>query len=229
MKDLKRKSASPLATIRFHHFDNLMSCAKSGPYFFFRDRIVPGQLRPQACHGSGVPEVSPTRRCSRSSRATHCRSGTGSGAFAGLPSPRPPHRSSQPRLGRRRPRWRRLRPYRRGRPPGPPPRRPVRSADEPDPAAAGPARPLSETEPVPAPTGTVPNYLRWLSDRREQTEDYPGIDRNTILYALARHAARLADADAAVRFEAQENVATRKTTLKPELVDPSTTGVDRKS
>lgn len=85
--------------------------------------------------------------------------------------------------------------------------------------------PPSETEPVPAPAGgTVPNYLRWLADRRERSEDYPGSDRNTILYALARHGAQLADADAAVRFEAQENVATRKTALEPELVDPSTTG-----
>jgi hypothetical protein len=84
--------------------------------------------------------------------------------------------------------------------------------------------PLSETDPVPEASSTVPSYLRWLSDRRERTEDYPGTDRDTILYALARHSARLADADAVVRFEAQANVAERKTALEPELVDPSTTG-----
>jgi hypothetical protein len=84
--------------------------------------------------------------------------------------------------------------------------------------------PLSETDPVPAASSTVPNYLRWLSDRRERTQEYPGADRDTILYALARHSARLADADAVVRFDVQENVAARKTALEPELVDPSTIG-----
>jgi hypothetical protein len=84
--------------------------------------------------------------------------------------------------------------------------------------------PLSETDPVPPASDTVPNYLRWLADRRERTEEFPGVDRNTILYVLARHGARLADADAAVRFEAPQNVAARKSSLEPEIVDPSTTG-----
>jgi hypothetical protein len=83
---------------------------------------------------------------------------------------------------------------------------------------------LSESEPIPAGSDTVPNYLRWLADRRDRTEDYPGNDRDTILFALARHSAKLADADAVVRLDAQQNVAVSKSVLEPELVDPGLTG-----
>ena len=90
--------------------------------------------------------------------------------------------------------------------------------------------PLSETDPVPPGGAGVPNYLRWLARRGDRSGSFPGADARTLLFALLRHSAALADADAAVRVSAPASVVARKAALEPELVDPAggTTGTLRR-
>ena len=134
-----------------------------------------------------APGARRTRSCSRSSAAMRCRSDTGSAAArAGLREvsrdvPRQPG-SSRPRP-RRRASSRSL-----DAPalPGPPQRRAVRPAD-----AAGSARRSSSTrrsrrrDAVSAASRHGAELPRAGSrDRRERTAEFPGADRNTILFAL---------------------------------------------
>lgn len=77
---------------------------------------------------------------------------------------------------------------------------------------------LSETDPLPESIG-VPNYLRHLAERADRSGDYDGPGARSLLYALARHAARLADLDAAVRFTGPSSVVAARARIEPELVD----------
>ncbi|MFN2347759.1 MAG: hypothetical protein ABR616_18855 [Dermatophilaceae bacterium] len=88
--------------------------------------------------------------------------------------------------------------------------------------------PLSEVEPLPGQEARGPNYLRYLADRSERTAPYDGPGARTLLRALAEHAAKLADLDAAVRLTAPTSIGAAKAALEPEVVDavpgrPSTT------
>lgn len=84
--------------------------------------------------------------------------------------------------------------------------------------------PLSETAAIPGPDSTLPNYLRWLGDRQDRVSGFGGPDASTILFAMLTHSARLADADAAVRFGGPASVVATKAAMEPELVDPTSSG-----
>ena len=79
--------------------------------------------------------------------------------------------------------------------------------------------PLSETDPIPAEPRTGRNYLAFLGGRKERTAAFDGPGGRSILFALARQACRLADADAAVRATRPASVVAAKAELEPDVID----------
>jgi hypothetical protein len=87
---------------------------------------------------------------------------------------------------------------------------------------------LSETEPLPPDPVSNQNYLTFLAERGDRAGGFSGPGVSSLLFALARHACRLADVDAAVRVLRPRSVVAAKVALEPDVVDavasrPSTT------
>jgi hypothetical protein len=79
--------------------------------------------------------------------------------------------------------------------------------------------PLSETDPLAPEPASGLNYLQFLARRVDGTFAGPGA--RALLFKLATHACRLADADAAVRLRRPPSVVAEKAALEPDLVDPT--------